>query len=78
MLLPVLGRGVGRPAIFTLLPLVLGLAGGGSQLVSGSLVLTVIDDLATSTLLMTLLAVPAGYSLLEDARHRRKKKRYAG
>ncbi len=77
MLLPALGRGVGRPAIFTLLPLVLRLAGGGSQLVSGSLVLTVIDDLATSTLL-TLLAVPAGYSLREDARHRRKKKRYAG
>ncbi len=75
MFLPVLGRGVGRPAIFTLLPLVLGLAGGGSQLVSGSLLPTVIGGLST---LLTLLVVPAGYSLLEGARHRRKKKRYAG
>ena len=77
MLLPVLGRGIWRPAIFALLPLALGLAGSGSQLVSSSLALTVIGDLTTSTLL-ALLVVPVGYSLLEGTRGCRKKKRYAG
>ncbi len=62
--------------IFALLPLALGLAGGGSQLISSSLALTVIGGLATSTFL-TLLVVPVGYSLLEDGRGRRKKKEYA-
>ena len=62
--------------IFALLPLALGLAGGGSQLVSSSLALTVIGGLATSTFL-TLLVVPAGYSLLEGFRGRRKKKKYS-
>ena len=60
--------------IFALLPLALGLAGGGSELVSSSLALTVIGGLTTSTFL-TLLVVPVGYSLLEAARSRRKKKR---
>lgn len=51
-----------------------GLAGGGSELVSSSLTLTVIGGLATSTFL-TLLVVPVGYSLLEGGHARRKKKR---
>ncbi|MDP8952789.1 MAG: efflux RND transporter permease subunit, partial [Actinomycetota bacterium] len=55
--------------IFALLPLALGLSGGGSQLVSSSLAITVIGGLATSTFL-TLLVVPVGYSLLEGARVR--------
>ncbi len=76
MLLPVLGQGIWRPIIFVLLSLALGLAGGGSQRISSSLTLTVVGGLTTSTLL-TLLVVPTGYSLLEGARHRRKK-RYAG
>ncbi|CAA9442176.1 MAG: RND multidrug efflux transporter; Acriflavin resistance protein [uncultured Rubrobacteraceae bacterium] len=63
--------------IFALLPLALGFAGGGSQLISSSLALTVIGGLATSTFL-TLLVVPVGYSLLKDGRRRRKKKKYAG
>ena len=62
--------------IFALLPLALGLAGGGSQLISSSLALTVIGGLTTSTFL-TLLVVPVGYSLLEGGRGRRKKKKYA-
>jgi hydrophobic/amphiphilic exporter-1 (mainly G- bacteria), HAE1 family len=48
--------------------------GGGSELVSSSLALTVIGGLATSTFL-TLLVVPGGYSLLEGGHARRKKKR---
>ncbi len=63
--------------IFALLPLALGLAGGGSQLISSSLALTVIGGLTTSTFL-TLLVVPVGYSLLEGGRGRRKKKKYGG
>jgi HAE1 family hydrophobic/amphiphilic exporter-1 len=62
--------------IFALLPLALGLAGGGSQLISSSLALTVIGGLTTSTFL-TLLVVPVGYSLLKGDRRRRKKKKYA-
>ncbi len=62
--------------IFALLPLALGLAGGGSGLISASLAITVIGGLATSTFL-TLLVVPVGYSLLESARNRCKKRRYA-
>ncbi len=61
--------------IFALLPLALGLAGGGSQLISSSLALTVIGGLTTSTFL-TLLVVPVGYSLLKGDRRRRKKKKY--
>ena len=63
--------------IFALLPLALGLAGGGSQLISSSLTLTVIGGLTTSTFL-TLLVVPVGYSLLKDGRRHRKKKKYMG
>ena len=63
--------------IFALLPLALGLAGGGSQLISSSLALTVIGGLTTSTFL-TLLVVPVGYSLLKGGRRHRKKKKYAG
>lgn len=59
--------------IFALLPLALGLAGGGSGLVSSSLAITVIGGLLTSTFL-TLLVVPVGYSLLGGARARGKKK----
>ena len=62
--------------IFALLPLALGLAGGGNQLISSSLALTVIGGLTTSTFL-TLLVVPVGYSLLKGDRRRRKKKKYA-
>lgn len=61
--------------IFAFLPLALGLAGGGSELVSSSLAITVIGGLITSTFL-TLLVVPVGYSLLVGGR--RKKKKYAG
>ena len=63
----------GKSVVFlaTLLPF--RLAGGGSQLISSSLALTVIGGLATSTFL-TLLVVPVGYSLLEGFRARRKKK----
>jgi multidrug efflux pump subunit AcrB len=61
--------------IFALLPLALGLAGGGSELVSSSLAITVIGGLLTSTFL-TLIVVPVGYSLLE--RRRSKKEKYAG
>src|SRR5215207_7752432 len=60
--------------IFALLPLALGLAGGGNGLISSSLAITVIGGLATSTFL-TLLVVPVGYSVLESARSRRKKKK---
>jgi HAE1 family hydrophobic/amphiphilic exporter-1 len=60
--------------IFALLPLALGLAGGGSELVSSSLTLTIIGGLATSTFL-TLLVVPVGYALLEGGPARRKTKR---
>jgi HAE1 family hydrophobic/amphiphilic exporter-1 len=60
--------------IFALLPLALGLAGGGNGLISSSLAITVIGGLATSTFL-TLLVVPVGYSVLESARNRRKKKK---
>jgi hydrophobic/amphiphilic exporter-1 (mainly G- bacteria), HAE1 family len=59
--------------VFALLPLALGLAGGGSELVSSSLALTVIGGLATSTFL-TLLVVPVGYALLEGGPARRKKR----
>ena len=61
-------------SVFAPLPLALGLAGGGSELVSSSLAPTVIWGLATSTFL-TLLVVPVGYSLLEGGHARRKKKR---
>jgi HAE1 family hydrophobic/amphiphilic exporter-1 len=63
--------------IFALLPLALGLAGGGNGLISSSLAITVIGGLATSTFL-TLLVVPVGYSVLESVRSRRKKKGYSG
>jgi len=49
--------------IFALLPLALGLSGGGNGLISSSLAITVVGGLATSTFL-TLLVVPVGYSLL--------------
>jgi HAE1 family hydrophobic/amphiphilic exporter-1 len=55
--------------IFALLPLALGLSGGGNGLISSSLAITVVGGLATSTFL-TLLVVPVGYSLLG----RRKRK----
>ncbi|TCJ20491.1 efflux RND transporter permease subunit [Rubrobacter taiwanensis] len=60
--------------IFALLPLGLGLAEGGSLLISTSLALTVIGGLATSTLL-TLFVVPVGYSVLESARRRLRGKK---
>ena len=60
--------------IFALLPLALGLAGGGSELVSSSLAITVIGGLLTSTFL-TLLVVPVGYSLLESRRLKKKSTR---
>ena len=57
--------------IFALLPLTLGLAGGGSELVSSSLALTVIGDLRPRPF-SPLLVVPVGYSLLEGGHARRK------
>ncbi len=58
--------------VFALLPLALGLSGGGNGLISSSLAITVVGGLATSTFL-TLLVVPVGYSLLRGGRRRKKK-----
>ena len=58
--------------VFALLPLALGLSGGGNELISSSLAITVVGGLATSTFL-TLLVVPAGYSLLKSGLRRKKK-----
>jgi hydrophobic/amphiphilic exporter-1 (mainly G- bacteria), HAE1 family len=59
--------------IFALMPLALGLSGGGNGLISSSLAITVVGGLATSTFL-TLLVVPVGYSLLKSGRRRKAKK----
>ena len=56
--------------VFALLPLALGLSGGGNGLISSSLAITVVGGLATSTFL-TLLVVPVGYSLLKGGRKRK-------
>ena len=58
--------------VFALLPLALGLSGGGNGLISSSLAITVVGGLATSTFL-TLLVVPVGYSLLRGGLRRGKK-----
>jgi hydrophobic/amphiphilic exporter-1 (mainly G- bacteria), HAE1 family len=58
--------------VFALLPLALGLSGGGNGLISSSLAITVVGGLATSTFL-TLLVVPVGYSLLKGGLRRKKK-----
>jgi HAE1 family hydrophobic/amphiphilic exporter-1 len=58
--------------IFALMPLALGLSGGGNGLISSSLAITVVGGLATSTIL-TLLVVPVGYSLLKSGRRRKRK-----
>jgi HAE1 family hydrophobic/amphiphilic exporter-1 len=58
--------------IFALMPLALGLSGGGNGLISSSLAITVVGGLATSTFL-TLLVVPVGYSLLKSGRRRKEK-----
>src|SRR5215207_8072025 len=60
------------PTIFALMPLALGLSGGGNGLISSSLAITVVGGLATSTFL-TLLVVPVGYSLLKSSRRRKGK-----
>jgi HAE1 family hydrophobic/amphiphilic exporter-1 len=57
--------------VFALLPLALGLSGGGNGLISSSLAITVVGGLATSTFL-TLLVVPVGYSLLKSGLRRKK------
>ncbi len=59
--------------IFALMPLALGLSGGGNGLISSSLAITVVGGLATSTFL-TLLVVPVGYSLLKSGPRRKGKK----
>jgi hydrophobic/amphiphilic exporter-1 (mainly G- bacteria), HAE1 family len=59
--------------IFALLPLALGF-GGGAVLISNSLAIPVIGGLLTSTFL-TLLVVPVGYSVLEGARERVRRRR---
>ena len=53
-----------------LMPLALGLSGGGNGLISSSLAITVVGGLATSTFL-TLLVVPVGYSLLKSGPRRK-------
>jgi hydrophobic/amphiphilic exporter-1 (mainly G- bacteria), HAE1 family len=58
--------------IFALMPLAIGLSGGGNGLISSSLAITVVGGLATSTFL-TLLVVPVGYSLLKSGRRRKEK-----
>ena len=74
------GRERLRPILMTALvtigaltPLALGV-GGGSTLISSSLAIPVIGGLVTSTFL-TLLVVPVGYSVLEGARARVRKKK---
>ena len=56
--------------IFALMPLALGLSGGGNGLISSSLAITVVGGLATSTFL-TLLVVPVGYSFLKSGLRRK-------
>jgi HAE1 family hydrophobic/amphiphilic exporter-1 len=56
--------------ISALMPLALGLSGGGNGLISSSLAITVVGGLATSTFL-TLLVVPVGYSLLKSGLRRK-------
>ena len=56
--------------ISALMPLALGLSGGGNGLISSSLAITVVGGLATSTFL-TLLVVPVGYSLLKSGSRRK-------
>jgi HAE1 family hydrophobic/amphiphilic exporter-1 len=58
--------------IFALMPLALGLSGGGNGLISSSLAITVVGGLATSTFL-TLLVVPVGYSIIRRGRKHGKK-----
>jgi hydrophobic/amphiphilic exporter-1 (mainly G- bacteria), HAE1 family len=58
--------------IFALMPLALGLSGGGNGLISSSLAITVVGGLATSTFL-TLLVVPVGYSIIRRGRKHKKK-----
>jgi HAE1 family hydrophobic/amphiphilic exporter-1 len=58
--------------IFALMPLALGLSGGGNGLISSSLAITVVGGLATSTFL-TLLVVPVGFSLLKSGLRRKGK-----
>jgi HAE1 family hydrophobic/amphiphilic exporter-1 len=58
--------------ICALLPLALGLSGGGNGLISSSLAITVVGGLTTSTFL-TLLVVPVGYSLLKSGRRWKRK-----
>ena len=58
--------------IFALMPLALGLSGGGNGLISSSLAITVVGGLATSTFL-TLLVVPVGYSIVRRGRKHGKK-----
>lgn len=67
---------IGLTTIFTFLPLALGLAGGGSQLVSSSLAITFIGGLLTS-IFLSLLVVPVGYSLLEGTCGPHKKRKCA-
>ncbi|WP_119065793.1 efflux RND transporter permease subunit [Rubrobacter indicoceani] len=57
--------------IFALVPLALGLGGGGNVLISSSLAIPVIGGLITSTLL-TLIVVPVGYSLLREPRRKHR------
>jgi HAE1 family hydrophobic/amphiphilic exporter-1 len=57
--------------IFALMPLALGLSGGGNGLISSSLAITVVGGLATSTFL-TLLVVPVGYSIVRRGRKHKK------
>src|SRR5215213_1660924 len=57
--------------IFALMPLALGLSGGGNGLISSSLAITVVGGLATSTFL-TLLVVPVGFSLIGRGRKHKK------
>ncbi|MGI8650590.1 MAG: efflux RND transporter permease subunit [Rubrobacter sp.] len=60
--------------VFALLPLALGLGGGGNVLISSSLAIPVIGGLITSTLL-TLIVVPVGYSLLREPRRKHRPQR---
>lgn len=62
--------------VFALIPLGIGLGGGGNVLISSSLAIPVIGGLITSTLL-TLIVVPVGYSLLREPRRKHRPERPA-
>ena len=60
--------------IFALIPMALGLTGGGGVFISKPLAMVVIGGLVSSTLL-TLILVPVLYQLIEGFKERRREKK---